>query len=152
MPIKKLIEYDINNKQCFICTSHAKTIDGYIKIKIKGKDKRLHRVVLEEKLGRPIKEGYCACHTCDNTSCINPDHLFEGTVLDNNTDCINKGRHRYGTKFPQRYFIAISYTGENFICNNQNKFAKEHNLDVGAINKCLKGTREQHKGYKFTYT
>lgn len=35
----------------------------------------------------------CVCHTCDTPSCINPEHLFLGTVAENNQDKINKGRH-----------------------------------------------------------
>lgn len=51
-----------------------------------------HRVVLEKKLGRPIKPGYFACHKCDNKNCIEPEHLFEGTHRDNTNDAIRKGR------------------------------------------------------------
>lgn len=34
----------------------------------------------------------CVLHRCDNSACINPRHLFLGTVEDNNNDKIRKGR------------------------------------------------------------
>lgn len=40
--------------------------------------------------------GKFVMHTCDNPGCVNPDHLEQGTPLENTMDMIRKGRHKYG--------------------------------------------------------
>lgn len=55
----------------------------------------VHRIAWEAANG-PIPEGMCVLHKCDNTLCINPDHLFIGTLGDNNRDRHAKKRDARG--------------------------------------------------------
>lgn len=78
--------------------------DGYPAFHPTGKKawrgKRLwrgNRFALVIKLGRDLGDGMHALHECDNPSCVRPEHLFEGTELDNARDRDRKGRRRQGS-------------------------------------------------------
>lgn len=50
-----------------------------------------------------IPEGMLICHHCDNTLCVNPDHLFVGTHKTNSDDKYRKGRARpFGKQYPPK--------------------------------------------------
>jgi hypothetical protein len=80
-------EYDCIN---FCGFKNNLPIGYYRVVGIDGVCIRVHRLALERKLGRPIKPGYFALHTCDNPSCINPKHLYEGTPADNVRDLVQR--------------------------------------------------------------
>ena len=45
---------------------------------------------------RSVPPGMCVCHRCDVRLCVNPEHLFVGSLSDNNADCRRKGRNARG--------------------------------------------------------
>ena len=79
---------------CLLCTSHCKNkAGGYPMVRRKRKDYVMSRYVYEKFCGE-IPEGLFVLHRCDRPNCINPKHLFLGTLKDNTQDMIKKGRRR----------------------------------------------------------
>ena len=79
-------------KDCLLWTAGNKNHRyGYVWHPIKKKQCRVNRVAYELS-GRKIKPGMDVCHTCDNTHCVNPKHLWLGAHTQNMRDMKKKGR------------------------------------------------------------
>ena len=66
--------------------------DGYGRIAVAGKTVGLHRWAYAHFNDVVIAHGMMVCHSCDNTRCCNPAHLFLGTAKVNAADRGAKGR------------------------------------------------------------
>lgn len=60
---------------------------GYGRFWYEGRQRQAHHVAWLLTKGE-IPEGLMACHTCDNPPCVNPGHIFWGTMSDNIVDAV----------------------------------------------------------------
>lgn len=97
----KKIDFKVDEKNCHICISHRPNTKGYPTIKRFGKRYLMSRFLWEQKYG-PIPEGMCILHLCDTPMCINTDHFFLGSQLDNLKDMSIKGRRAKGEMFHRK--------------------------------------------------
>jgi hypothetical protein len=87
----KLERHTKDENGCWVWSAN-KDRDGYgVLTHHRKKQLRAHRASYEFYKGA-IPDGAFVCHSCDNPSCINPDHLFIGSPKDNTQDMIRKGR------------------------------------------------------------
>jgi hypothetical protein len=70
-------------------------VRGYGYMRWHGERRGAHRISYEMHKG-PVGSLF-VCHTCDNPSCVNPDHLFLGDAKANGLDMAAKFRGRSGT-------------------------------------------------------
>lgn len=71
---------------------------GYLHISGRGRGRKTglaHKVSYSLHKG-PIPEDLVVMHSCDNRSCVNPQHLSLGTRKENMQDCLKKGRFKGG--------------------------------------------------------
>lgn len=90
----------------------SRTRDGYGKMNVGGKYIASHRVSWLLNKGQ-IPDGLHVLHTCDNHQCVNPSHLFVGTMSDNMIDCILKGRHGRKKLSKDKIEYIRNYTGSS---------------------------------------
>lgn len=96
-------EYDLSRFNCFVDKESSETGCHLWKGRCDEKGRAMFspqreggkpasRVIWEHTKG-PIDAGLFVLHKCDNNKCVNIEHLFLGTLGQNNHDMIEKGRH-----------------------------------------------------------
>jgi len=141
---------------CLVWHGHRDK-DGYpvtcIKLPgdVKAKNRRVHRLVVEGRDGA-LAGDLVVMHTCDNPSCINPDHLRVGTHADNIRDRDQKGRGNFsrdvrGRKNPRAKLTGFDVEdirrrhvrGVRNGPNSTKALAEEYGVDRSQIQRIVRG-------------
>lgn len=80
-----------NDSGCWIWQG-AKGRRGYGKFSIIGNPHGVASRISYELFKGSIEDNKYVCHTCDIPSCVNPDHLWAGTHVENMMDMVDKDR------------------------------------------------------------
>ena len=91
-PAKRLRERSRRQGDCIVYEFSRPSRSGHRLMGFRGKPVGVHRIAWILAHGE-IPDGLSVLHRCDVPNCINPEHLFLGTVADNNADRDQKGRH-----------------------------------------------------------
>lgn len=70
---------------------------GYGVIDIGGRQHKAHRISYQLNIGH-LPDELFVCHHCDNPRCVNPNHLYAGTVHDNGRDMASRRRSMWGER------------------------------------------------------
>lgn len=116
----------------------------YGQVKVDGRLIMATHLSLKIFKGIEIEQGQVTMHSCDNSLCVNPDHLSKGTQADNVQDAIKKGRFFYNLQ--NLIFTSKKLTDEqaDMICNEykerktpQRVLAKRYKVSQATIRRIL---------------
>lgn len=122
---------------------------GYGGLTVFGRPEKAHRFAWIITHGF-IPAGLQVCHTCDNPSCVNPQHLWLGTSKENVDDCHNKNRHAKfnGSKSGMAKLtesIVLKLIREVQAGKTYTQLAKEHNVYRTTISRAVNKVTWHHK-------
>jgi hypothetical protein len=120
----------------------AKDGNGYGSFRVNRRSLKANRVsAFLAGIISDLDDGSSVCHSCDNPSCVNPDHLWRGTQAENMQDMSAKGRHSAGklTEQDVRYIKAFLAAGAK-----QRVIAKNFGVSAMQISHINTGKRWGH--------
>ena len=103
----------------------SKKRNGYGRTNHGSKSKIASRFSYELFIG-PIEDKKMICHTCDIPSCVNPEHLWVGSAIENMMDMVDKGR-QYSKLTPTDVFKI-----RTMIDNGYNQAAIKEKFNVSS--------------------
>ena len=95
-----------------------------------------------------IPAGKCVLHRCDVRCCVNPEHLFLGTLQDNTNDMMAKGRHRIGPRYGEKNaFSRLTDEAARLIKfgpKSAAAYARQFGIGISTAQQCRQGRTWKH--------
>lgn len=85
------------SRGCWLWTG-SRNRKGYGRFMWRGRVRWAHRLAYVDAHGT-LDPNLLVCHHCDTPACVRPDHLFQGTQIDNKRDSMRKGRAYFATNW-----------------------------------------------------
>jgi hypothetical protein len=111
---------------------------GYGVMSVNGRAQYAHRISLFLDGRLDLDSPLCALHRCDNPPCVNPAHLFAGTLSDNQQDAMAKGRMMFQTR-PECYLRGENHPAHRWSAEARERIFQSHR---GERNRHAKLTEE----------
>lgn len=80
-------------------------------------------------------------HSCDNPSCVNPDHLSLGTHLENMRGCKRRGRNAFGEKHGRRKLSLEQVRAIKLAEGRQSEIAKVFGISQTTVSEIKLGKK-----------
>ncbi len=107
-------------------------------MRVKGKAIYATKVAWTLYKGEP-NPNLLICHTCDNPTCVNPEHLYQATQKQNMQDASSKGRFKSGQIITKELVIKIRNLHDQGFTNAS--IAQQTEIPIGTIGHIVVGTR-----------
>jgi len=139
---KKNLEKDVfvNSEGCWLLLNSIEG-NGYAMRSFKGKHIKAHRASYLVYIGE-IPDGIYVLHKCDVRNCVNPEHLFLGTQLDNMQDMWGKGRGPVNTVLTEELVRKLRKEykpGDSWM-----ELQKKYGINRGVIRPAILGITWKH--------
>jgi hypothetical protein len=131
---------------CWLWEEHTDKY-GYGQLRYNGRQYAAHRLSWILHRG-DIPSGQCVLHRCDTPTCVNPNHLFLGTHLDNARDREWKGRgnqsERAGERNSQAKLTETDVKAIRLDTRTYAIIAKDYGISPTQVGNIRRKTRWRH--------
>jgi predicted XRE-type DNA-binding protein len=125
----------IDDNGCWIWQKYKMSHSGHGQVGYRSKVYLAHRFSYEA-FNDFIDENKYVCHRCNNSSCVNPEHLYLGTQHDNIKDSVEAGTAIFNRIYSDDMVIEIRNLFENGM--KQVEIAKRFDVSPSWISRIVR--------------